>query len=62
MSREYYEREFAALDAARMAYAFDAEVWETVATAMPDLEDERVELSKKLRETIDVSRIVLMKL
>jgi translation elongation factor EF-Ts len=46
--------------AARFAFAAQADTWNDVVAAFPDLEVERVALAKTLRETIAVEGICLL--
>lgn len=45
---------------AKMAFAAQAEDWDGVVEAFPDMETERAALSKELRETVSVDQILIL--
>jgi translation elongation factor EF-Ts len=49
-------------NAAKLAFAAQAESWDDVVSVFPDVEEERVSLEKSLREKITIDKISLISL
>jgi elongation factor Ts len=45
---------------AKMSFAAQATNWEDVTAAFPDLEDERVALTKAIKEKVEIDQIVIL--
>lgn len=48
--------------AAKRVYGADAQTWEDAITVFPEMEERRIELQEKIRETVAVEAIQILKL
>jgi translation elongation factor EF-Ts len=47
--------------AAKFAFAADATTWDDIAVAFPNIEADRLKLSKEIKEPVTIDQIVVMK-